>query len=98
VRIFGVTSDGFNVHRTATSTSPELSKMYSDSNRPLGMFETIRTKEQAKLQWLQDPSQINGDNLNNAKHEANRYFRNKKREYLKDKINNLAPHIKAKDI
>jgi hypothetical protein len=26
-----------------------------------------------------------------------RYFRNKKREYLEDKINNLAPHVKAKN-
>jgi hypothetical protein len=28
-----------------------------------------------------------GDNLNDVKHEANRTFRNKKREYLKEKIN-----------
>jgi hypothetical protein len=31
-----------------------------------------------KLQWLQDPSEINGDNLNNVRREASRYFRNKK--------------------
>jgi hypothetical protein len=37
------------------------------------------------LQWLQNPSEINGDNLNNVR--RGRYFRNKKREYLKDKIN-----------
>jgi hypothetical protein len=36
---------------------------------------------QAKLQWLQDPSQINGDNLNNVRREASRHFRNKKRIY-----------------
>jgi hypothetical protein len=30
---------------------------------------------------------MNGDNLNNVKCEVSRYFRNKKREYLKDKIN-----------
>jgi hypothetical protein len=40
-------------------------------------------RKQAKLQWLQDPSEINGDNLNNLRHAASRYFRNKKREYLK---------------
>jgi hypothetical protein len=34
--------------------------------------------KQAKLQWLQDPSEINGDNLNNVSHEAKRYFRKKK--------------------
>jgi hypothetical protein len=42
------------------------------------------------LQWLQDPSEINGNNLNNRRREASRHFRNKKREYLKDKINELA--------
>jgi hypothetical protein len=41
------------------------------------------------LQWLQNPSEINGDNLNNVRCEASRYFRNKKREYLKDKINEI---------
>jgi hypothetical protein len=41
------------------------------------------------VQWLQDPSEINGDNLNNVRRDASRHFRNKKREYLKDKINKL---------
>jgi hypothetical protein len=50
------------------------------------------------LQWLQDPSEINGDNLNNVRGEASRYFRNKKREYLKDKINELATNSKNKNI
>jgi hypothetical protein len=48
------------------------------------------------LQWLQDPSKINGDNLTNVRREASRYFRNKKREYLKDKINELATNSKNK--
>jgi hypothetical protein len=54
--------------------------------------------KQAKLQWLRDQSEINGDNLNNGRREANRYFRNKKREYLKDKINELATNSKNKNI
>jgi hypothetical protein len=29
------------------------------------------------MQWLQDPSEINGDNLNTARCEASTYFRNK---------------------
>jgi hypothetical protein len=40
---------------------------------------------QAKLQWLQNPSQTTGDNVNNAGRETSRTFRYKKREYLKDK-------------
>jgi hypothetical protein len=50
------------------------------------------------LQWLQDPSQINRDNLNNVRREASRYSREKKRAYLKDKINELATNSKNKNI
>jgi hypothetical protein len=42
--------------------------------------------KQVKLRRLQGPSKINGDNMNNVRHEASRHFRNKKKEYLKDKI------------
>jgi hypothetical protein len=44
-------------------------------------------REKAKLQWLQDPSEISGGNLKIVRREASRYFRNKKKKYLKDKIN-----------
>jgi hypothetical protein len=43
---------------------------------------------------LQDPSEINEGNLNNVRHEASRHFRNKKREYLKQRINELATNGK----
>jgi hypothetical protein len=46
------------------------------------------------LLWLQNPNEINGDNLNNVRCEASRHIRNKKREYLKDKINELAINSK----
>jgi hypothetical protein len=58
----------------------------------------VQERKQAKLQWLQDPSQINGDNLNNIRCEASMHFRNKKRECLKDKINELATHSNNKNI
>jgi hypothetical protein len=50
------------------------------------------------LQWLQDPSEINGNNLNNIRSYASRRARNKKRAYLKDKINELATNSKDKNI
>jgi hypothetical protein len=50
------------------------------------------------LQWLQDPSEINGDNLNHIRCETIRHFRNKKREYLKDKIDEFATNSKNKNI
>jgi hypothetical protein len=38
------------------------------------------------MQWLQDQNQSNVDNLNNVGREANIHFRNKKKAYLKAKI------------
>jgi hypothetical protein len=40
----------------------------------------------------------NGNGLNNVRREASRYFRNKKKEYLKDRINELAMNSKNKNI
>jgi hypothetical protein len=54
--------------------------------------------EEAKLLWLQNPSQINGNNLQNLRHETNRTFRNKKRKYLKGKISELETNNKNKNI
>jgi hypothetical protein len=48
--------------------------------------------------WLQDPSEINGRNLNNVRRETSRHFRNMKREYLKGKIHELATNSKNKNI
>jgi hypothetical protein len=52
-----------------------------------GCSKLLDQRKQAKLQWLQDPSDIDGDNLKNVRREAYRYFRYKMREYLKFKIN-----------
>jgi hypothetical protein len=58
----------------------------------------IDTRKQDKLQWLQNPSQVNGDNMDNVKREASRTFRTIKREYLKNKINELETNTKNKNI
>jgi hypothetical protein len=55
-------------------------------------------RKQAKLQWLQNLSQVNGDNMDNVRREASRTFRTKKREYLKNKINELETNSKNKNI
>jgi hypothetical protein len=36
--------------------------------------------------------------FNNVRHEASRHFRSKKREYLKDKMNELAMNSKNRNI
>jgi hypothetical protein len=58
-----------------------------------GCSKLLDQRKQAKLQWLQDPSEINGDNLNNVRREASRHFRNKKREYLKKLATNSKNNI-----
>jgi hypothetical protein len=50
------------------------------------------------MQLLQNPNQSNIDNLNNARHEVSRHFRNKKKLYLKAKINELETNSKNKNI
>jgi chemotaxis methyl-accepting protein methylase len=41
---------------------------------------------------------MNGDKPNNIRRETGRHFRNKKREYLKDKIDEFARNSKNKNI
>jgi len=43
-------------------------------------------RNHAKMQWLQYPNQSNVDNLSSVRPETSRCFRNKKKEYLKAKI------------
>jgi hypothetical protein len=38
----------------------------------------LAKRKQAKIHWLQNPNQSNGDNLHNVRREASRHFRNKK--------------------
>jgi hypothetical protein len=58
----------------------------------------LEQRKQAKLKWLEHPGKINGDNFNNIRREASRHFRNKRREYLKDKSNELTTNSKYKNI
>jgi len=59
---------------------------------------SLDPRKQAKTQWLQHPNQSNVDNLNNVRREASRHFRNKKKEYLKAKIDELETNSKIKKI
>jgi hypothetical protein len=43
-----------------------------------GCSKLLDQRKDAKLQWLQDPNEVNGDNLNNIRCEASRHFRNKR--------------------
>jgi hypothetical protein len=72
-----------------TSAKENLGYQKLKHNKPWFDYECsklIDQRKQAKLQWLQNPNQINRDSLQNVRHETSRIFRNKKREYLKGKI------------
>ncbi|PNF43440.1 hypothetical protein B7P43_G11554 [Cryptotermes secundus] len=63
-----------------------------------GCSKLLDQRKEAKFQWLQDSSELNGDILNNIIRETSSHFRNKKRGYLKDKIDELAMNLKNKNI
>jgi len=58
----------------------------------------VDQRKQANMWWLQDPNQSNIDNLNKLRCEASRHLRNKKKEYLKAKIDELETNSKKKNI
>jgi hypothetical protein len=62
------------------------------------MLKIIRSKETSQAAMVTGSKKISGDNLNNVKREASKHFRNKRREYLKDRINELATNSKNKNI
>jgi hypothetical protein len=55
-------------------------------------------RKQAKMQWVHDPNQSHVDNLNNVTCEASRHYRNKKKEYLKAKTDELETNNKIQNI
>ena len=55
-------------------------------------------RKRAKILWIQDPSQSNVDNLNKVRREVSRHFRNKKKAYLRSKIEELETNIKIQNI
>jgi hypothetical protein len=57
--------------------------------------QLLDRRKQANLQWLEDPSEINGDNLNNTGCEVSRLFGNNKREHLENKINEVTINSKS---
>ena len=54
-------------------------------------------RSQTKIQWIQDQSESNVDNLNNIRREASRHFR-KKEGVPETKIEQLEPNSKIKNI
>jgi len=62
------------------------------------MFSFLDQRKRAKIQWIQDPSQSNVDNLNKVRCEVSRRFRNEKKAYLRAKIEELETNNKIQNI
>jgi len=61
-------------------------------------LDFLDQRKQAKIQWVQDPSQCFVDNLNNVRHEASRHFANDKKACLKAKFEELETNSKIKNL
>jgi len=55
-------------------------------------------RKQSKIQWIQDPSRINVDNLYNIRCDDSRHFRNKKKAYMKVKVEELETNGKINKV
>jgi predicted metal-dependent hydrolase len=55
-------------------------------------------RKEAKMLWIQNQSQRNVDNMNQVRREAIRPFMNKKKAYLKAKIEDLETNSKINNI
>jgi hypothetical protein len=90
--------------RENINISAEHSLDYFDLKKHKAWFDEcsklIDQTKQAKLQWLHDPSEINGYNVSNVRREAvdTSGIKDGKREYLRNKIIELATNSKNKKI
>ena len=50
------------------------------------------------MQWMQNPSQRNVDILNNVRREVSRHFRDKKKAYLRAKLEELETNSKIQNM
>ena len=80
---------------------PHPDHLFSRLQSPTQNVQEVNSldqRKQAKIQWIQDPSQSNVDNLNNVIRDASRHFRNKKKAYLEVKIEELETKSKINNI
>jgi hypothetical protein len=83
--------------------STEKSLDYCESKHHKPRFDEecsqlVDRMKQDNLQWLQDPNEMNEDNLSYVRREASRHIRNKRVEYLKYMSLNQTVRIKISEI
>jgi len=84
-----------------TSEKESLGLHELEQNKPwfdeecLGFLDQ---RKRSKMQWIQDPTQSNVDDLNNVRCEICGHFRNKKKAYLRAKIGELETNSNIQNI
>jgi hypothetical protein len=93
-------NSAWEIIRESIKISAKESLGYCELKKHKPWFDEACSKlaDERKQAKLQDPCEINEDSLKIVRLEASRYFRNKEREYLKNKINELATNSKNKNI
>jgi len=84
-----------------TSAKESLDVHELKQNKPWFDEECLVILDQrkwVKMQWIQDPSQSNVDILNNVRRQVSRHFRDKKKAYLRDKIEEFETNTKIQNI
>jgi hypothetical protein len=90
----------------------DINRAWENIKENIGLYELMQHKlwfveeclgfidqrKQAKMQWVQGTGQSSVDNLNRVRREPSRHFRNKKKEYLKTKIEELETNSTIKNM
>ncbi|KAJ4435216.1 hypothetical protein ANN_23794 [Periplaneta americana] len=89
--------------RDSIKIAAEQSIGYYETKKKKPWFDedccmVVERSKQAKLKFLQDPVEENRDNYFNERWEASHTLRNKKRDYLKGKVNEETKNSKNKNI
>ena len=89
--------------RDSIKIAAEQSIGYYETKKKKPWFDedccmVVERRKQAKLKFLQDPVEEKRDNYFNERREASRTLRNKKRGYLKEKLNEVETNSKNKNI
>ncbi|KAJ4430139.1 hypothetical protein ANN_22349 [Periplaneta americana] len=89
--------------RDSIKIAAEQSIGYYETKKKKPWFDedccmVVERRKQAKLKLLQDPVEEKRDNYFNERREASRTLRNKKRGYLKEKLNEVETNSKNKNI
>jgi hypothetical protein len=91
-----------NIIKNIKTSAKMILSLHEMKQHKLWFYEEclglLDQRKQAKMQWVQNPSQRNVDNLSNVRREARRHLRNKQKICLQPNIDELENTSKIKNI